>query len=479
MKASRSLGLFMLALPALAACTVGPDYAGPPDAAPTAAKRPAFLRAEAITSPAEPQSSWWRAFRDPMLDRLVEAAMAANTDIASSVARLGAARAILRGYRADQGPTGSLGAGYSRSLPSFAQFGFSSFPGIALKDFDLYQADFDASWEIDIFGGQRRAVEAASGQAKAALADIADIRLSVAAETAEAYLELRRQQSRLKLLARSSDLDGQQVQLTRIRITEGTESSLDLERILAQQEATLAEIPGARAEIAVQLDRLAVLTAREPGALDAELSEPAAPPLPPAEVAVGDPAGLLRRRPDIRAAEQRLAADTASIGVATADLFPKVTLTGNIGIDANTIAKFPTANSFIYSVGPSISWAVLDLSRVHARIDQAESARDAALAQYQGVVLNALRDAESALARYSRQIETVAARRRALDSAERAASLAAQRYREGTASSLETLDADRQRLAADDQLNTAEADLSKDYVALQKSLGLAWDGDQA
>jgi NodT family efflux transporter outer membrane factor (OMF) lipoprotein len=364
-------------------------------------------------------------------------------------------------------------------LPSFAQFGFSSFPGIALKDFDLYQANFDASWEIDIFGGQRRAVEAASGQAKAALADIADIRLSVAAETAEAYLELRRQQSRLKLLARSSDLDGQQVQLTRIRITEGTESSLDLERILAQQEATLAEIPGVRAEIAAQLDRLAVLTAQEPGALDAELGAPAGPPLPPSQVAVGDPAGLLRRRPDIRAAEQRLAADTASIGVATADLFPKVTLTGNIGIDANTIAKFPTANSFIYSVGPSISWAVLDFSRIHARIDQAESGRDAALAQYRGVVLNALRDAESALARYARQIETVAARRRALDSAERAASLAAQRYREGTASSLETLDADRQRLAADDQLNTAEADLSKDYVALQKSLGLAWDGDQA
>jgi multidrug efflux system outer membrane protein len=447
--------------------------------APEAIQRAGFLRAEAMNPAAEPQSEWWRAFGDPTLDKIVEAAMAANTDITASAARLGQARAMLRGAIADQAPTSSISGGYTRSLPSFAQFGIPAFPGIALKDFDLYQANFDASWEIDLFGGKRRAVEAASGRAKAALADIADVRLSVAAETAEAYLELRSQQSRLKLLTRSSDLDGQQVQLTQTRMTEGTASSLDLERIRAQEQATLADIPSVRAAIAVQLDRLAVLTAQEPGALDAELKEPMALPMPPAKVAVGDPAGLLRRRPDIRSAEQRLAAETATIGVATADLFPKVTLTGNIGIEANTIATFPTANAFVYSVGPSISWAVLDFSRIHARIDQAGAERDAALAQYQGVVLDALRDAESALTRYARQIETVAARQRAVESAERVASLAEQRYREGAASSLETLDADRQRLAADDLLNTARADLSKDYVALQKSLGLAWAGDQA
>lgn len=479
MKASRSLGLFMLALPALAACTVGPDYAGPPDAAPIAAKRANFVRAEDTTTPAEPQSNWWRAFGDPALDGLVETAMSANTEVATSIARLGAARTMLRGSVADQGPTGSAGGGYRRSLPSFAQFGIASFPGLTLKDFDLYQANFDASWEIDLFGGKRRAVEAASGETKAALADIADIRLSIAAETAEAYLALRGQQARLKLLTRSSDLDAEQIALTRTRIADGTASSLDLERILAQQQATLAEIPSVRAAVTVQLDRLAVLTAREPGALDGELEQPATLPMPPAKVAVGDPAGLLRRRPDIRAAEQRLAADTASIGVATADLFPKVTLTGSIGLDADSIAKFPTHQSMIYSVGPSISWAVLDYSRIHARIDQAGAERDAALSRYQGVVLGALRDAESALTRYSRQIETVAARQRAVDSAERAAALAALRYREGAASSLETLDADRQRLAADDQLNAAKVDLSTDYVALQKSLGLAWDGDQA
>ena len=170
---------------------------------------------------------------------MVVAALAANTDIAAAKARLSQARAMLGEYVADQGPSGSVGGGYSRSRPSFAQFGIGSFPGIDLKDFDLYQANFDASWELDLFGGQRRAVEAALGAAKAASADVEDVRLSVAAETAEAYLELRNQQSRLQLLTRSAGIDAQLIQLTESRQVEGTASALDLERIRAQQEATL------------------------------------------------------------------------------------------------------------------------------------------------------------------------------------------------------------------------------------------------
>jgi NodT family efflux transporter outer membrane factor (OMF) lipoprotein len=469
-------GLFVAAL---GACTVGPNYAGPPEIAPGAAHRDSFLRAENGQSATEPQSAWWRGFDDRELDAMVVAALAANTDIAAAKARLSQARAMLGEYVADQGPSGSVGGGYSRSRPSFAQFGIGSFPGIDLKDFDLYQANFDASWELDLFGGQRRAVEAALGAAKAASADVEDVRLSVAAETAEAYLELRNQQSRLQLLTRSAGIDAQLIQLTESRQVEGTASALDLERIRAQQEATLGEIPGVKAAITLQLGRLATLTAREPGAVDAELNQQAALPLPPAQVRVGDPSGLLRRRPDIRAAEQRLASETAGIGVATADLFPKVTLTGNIGVDANAIGKVATGGAFVYSVGPSISWAMLDFSRIHARIDQAGAQRDEAIARYQGTVIGALNDAESGLARYARQLETVAARQRALASAERAATLAEQRYHEGAASSLETLDADRQRLAADEQLLGAKAELSKAYVALQKSLGLAWAGDQA
>ena len=461
----------------LTGCTVGPDYAGPPETAPGAAHRAAFLRAEAATA-AEPQSAWWRGFNDPALDAIVEAALAANTDIAAAMARLGRARGMLSEYVADRGPTGSATGGYTRNRLSFAQFGVD-FPGVNLQDFDLYQANLDASWEIDLFGGKRRAVEAAVGEAKAAAADIEDVRLSIAAETAQAYLELRNQQARLDLLTRSAGLDAQLITLTESRQLEGTASALDLERIRAQQEATLGEIPGVKGEIAVQLDRLALLTAREPGAVDEALKQPESLPMPPASVAVGDPASLLRRRPDIRAAEQHLAADSAAIGIATADLFPKVTLTGNIGLAANNIASFPEGNSIIYSVGPSISWAVLDYNRIHARIDEASARRDEALARYQGVVLGALNDAETSLTRYARQLETVAARQRALASAERAAGLAEQRYHEGAASSLETLDADRQRLAAEEQLLSARAELSKDYVALQKSLGLAWAGDQA
>jgi NodT family efflux transporter outer membrane factor (OMF) lipoprotein len=463
-----------LAMATLCACTeVGPDYAGPPDAGSAAAARGRFLRAEANTAGTDPQSAWWRSFKDPALDTIVEGAVAANTDIAAARARLSEARAMLREYVADQYPSSTLQGGYTRSRPSFAQFGVD-FPGVDLRDFDLYQANFDASWEIDLFGGRRRAVEAALGETGAAMADLEDMRLSVAAETAQAYLELRNQQARLELLVRSSDLDAQLIQLTQSRQTEGTASALDLERIRAQQEATLGEIPGVRAAIAVALDRLALLTAREPGAVDAELARPETLPMPPDAIAIGDPGSLIRRRPDIRAAERRLAADTAAIGVATADLFPKVTLTGTIGLAANVAGQLPNTSAFVYSVGPSISWAVLDFGRVHARIDQAGARRDEALARYRGVVLAALNDAEAGLSRYARQIDPVAARRRALTSAERAATLAEQRYHEGAASSLETLDADRQRLAADEQLLAAEADLSKAYVALQKSLGLAW-----
>jgi outer membrane protein TolC len=286
----------VLAAAVLAGCApVGPDFTGAPNAAPAANDRSGFLRGESETVAAEPQSQWWLAFGDPALDRLVESGLAANTDIAAATSRLLQARAMLRGAEADRGPSGSISGGYTRSLPSFAQFGVN-FPGIALKDFDLYQANFDASWEIDLFGGQRRAAEAASDQTKAALADIADIRLSVAADIAEAYLDLRGQQARLGLLARSSDIDGEQVRLTEMRIADGAAAALDRERIAAQREATLAEMPAAQAAIAADLDRLAVLTAAEPGALDAALTPPGGRAPAPA------PAGQGRRRRSGRAA---------------------------------------------------------------------------------------------------------------------------------------------------------------------------------
>ena len=366
----------------LAGCgSVGPNYAGPPQAAINASRRGTFLRAEASSADAGlPQSAWWRALGDAKLDVLVETALAANTDAVAAVARLAAARAALGQARTDQLPTGSIKGSYARTKPSFAQFGVL-LPGVQPRDLDLYQADFDASWEIDLFGGRRRAVESAVNRAQAASADVDDVRLSVAADTAQAYLDLRDQQAGLAVLEQSSKIDDQLVALTRERQSEGAASTLDLERIDAQREATLGEMPTVEANIVAEMDRLSILTGQEPGALDATLSAPSPIPMPPAKVSVGDPAGLIRRRPDIRAAERRLAANNAAIGVATADLFPKVTLNGDIGLAANDIGKFATSGSFYYSIGPSISWSVFNLPRVHAEIHAAQARRDESLAQ--------------------------------------------------------------------------------------------------
>jgi NodT family efflux transporter outer membrane factor (OMF) lipoprotein len=455
----------------LCACaTVGPTYDGPPQVARDAVRRGRFVRAEDIFDSGVPQTAWWQAFEDPALDVLVERALAVNLEIAGARARLLAARAALGEQRAQQGPGGAVQGAYARVRPSFIPFGVS-LPGVQFRDFDLYQTDVDASWELDLVGRHRRTVEAATAQVDAWSASLDDVRLAIAAETARAYLELRCQQSRLEMLTRAVQLDASRRHLVELRLAEGTGSALDLERLREEQDMTSGEIPGVLGAITVQLDRLARLTGGEPGALDDALGTARGVPPPPAKVSVGDPAQLIRRRPDVRAAERNLAADTALVGVATADLFPKVTLTGNIGMAANDVGGGAAG---LYSIGPSISWGIFDLRRVRARIDEAGARRDEALAYYQEAVLAALNDAESALTGYARRMETVAARRRNLQSAEREEGLAAQRFHEGVANSLEVADAARHRLTAEERLLSARADLSLAYVALETSLGLAW-----
>ncbi|HEY3851823.1 MAG TPA: efflux transporter outer membrane subunit [Steroidobacteraceae bacterium] len=451
----------------LAACTVGPEFRGPPPVAPSASHAAAFNRAPKDTSAAPPSAApWWIPLGDPELTALIDAALAGSPDVHAAEARLRQSRAALREQRASELPKGTASASYlDARLPASA---------LGLGSLSLYNLGFDATWEIDLFGGTRRAVQAAAAESVATQADLADRRVQLAAEVAQAYVDLRDRQQRLDLARRTATLETRVLHLTEERRGRGVASELDVERIRTQVENTRADIIPLDEDISESLDQLAVLTGREPGALDHELG--AARPLPalPATIAVGDPAAMLRRRPDIRAAEFRLASQSAQIGEREADWFPKLSLFGDLGFSAASPDHLVRGANFLALGVPYLQWNALDFGHTRARVNEAKAARDEAESQYESAVLGALRDADAALSRYGHQRAHVISLLAVETSAAKASSLTELRYRAGTSSALDWLDAERTRFSAEQDRVAGEAELIKDYVALQKSLGLGW-----
>jgi NodT family efflux transporter outer membrane factor (OMF) lipoprotein len=298
--------------------------------------------------------------------------------------------------------------------------------------------------------------------------------VQLAAEVAQAYVDLRDQQQRVALVRKSADLEQQTLTLTEQRRARGVASDLEIERIRSQVETTRAAIIPLEAQITESLDQLAFLTGREPGSLDAELGVAGPLPTLPRSVAIADPAALLRRRPDIRAAEWRLVSQNAQIGEREADWFPKLSLLGDLGFSASDPGHLVRRDNFTWIGLPRLQWNALDFGRTKARVDQAKAGRGEAEAKYESVVLGALRDAEVALSRYGHQRDYVVSLQEIEASASRAAALTEQRYRAGTSSALEWLDAERTRFSAEQNRIAGVAQLIKDYVALQKSLGLGW-----
>jgi NodT family efflux transporter outer membrane factor (OMF) lipoprotein len=471
----------LLLAAALAGCTVGPNYSGPPQVAPIA---PGFVRAE-TPSAAPAASNWWTALNDPVLDRLIERAFDNNPDVAVAQARLRQSRAELRLQRANGAPNASATALYARArIPGLDLNGSQSADNEGGSDsggttnLNLYNLGFDASWEIDLFGGQRRTVEAARASAEAASANVADVRVSLSAEIAQAYINLRDRQRRLALNQRSADMQARIVELTRQRFDRGAASRLDIVRLENQLAVTRADITPLNAEIDAYLDVLATLSGDAPGATDAALRRAAPVPLPPDAIAVGDPAGLLRRRPDLRAAERNLAASTARIGTAEAARFPRLSFMGIIGIGGTSLSQLGHLDDFTALAAPQLSWSFLDFGRNRARVEQAQGSRDEAEARYRSAVLGVLRDAEDSLSRFRYRRGTVATLARAKASADEAVVLSEQRYRAGTSTLIDLLDAQRQQLSAEQGLSAAEAQLTNDFVAIQKALGLGWSDDK-
>jgi multidrug efflux system outer membrane protein len=298
----------------------------------------------------------------------------------------------------------------------------------------------------------------------------------VTAEVARTYFELRGEQAELAVLQRNADNQQQTVDLTNSLLDAGRGTELDTARAKAQLDTTLAEIPPLRATVEKSIHRLSVLTGREPDALSALLSPAGNLPQLPQMAAVGDPAGLLRRRPDIRVAERHLAASTAQIGVAVGDLFPKVTFSGNFGYAAGDLAALGTAGSKTFLIGPSISWAAFDLGRVRARIAGARAGADADLAAYQQTVLKALEETENALVSHARARDRLVQLTAAARESDSAAQIARARYEGGLVGFLDVLDAERAQLTAQDQLAQSRTDAATSLIAVYKALGGGWEG---
>jgi multidrug efflux system outer membrane protein len=450
----------------LTACAVGPDYVKPDTPLP---KEFAGADASSFTR-AEVPSKFWSVFDDPVLSGLVEEALTANHDLRIAAARFNEARGLRRDAAFDFGPV--ITANGSALRTRFSEF---ETPNITNGQgaVDVYDAGFDAAWELDFFGRVRRNYEARRAELESTAASLEDTLVSVTSEVARNYFELRGLQSRYDVARRNAEVQGSSLELTQARREAGSGTDLDVARAQAQLSTTLATLPQLEADVARARYRIAVLLGRKPGELDARLAPQPLSAMPPF-TPVGDPTEWLRRRPDVRVAERDLAAATARIGIAVGDLFPKVSLVGNFGWTALEFDRLGDADVEHYQFGPSISWAIFDLGHVQARIAAAQARADGSLARYEQTVLRALEDTEGALTTYSKALEREASLQEAARASSEAAGLASVRYEEGVSDFLLVLDAERTQLEAEDRLAQSRADSATALVAVYKALGAGW-----
>ena len=449
----------------LAACAVGPDYHRPVPLPPEQIKLREALDNGAVTpTPLPPR--WWSLFEDPELDRLVEQALSKNIDLRVAAANLQRARALLSEAGAARLPTSDASAQYTRSR--------SAATGIPVTS-DYFALGFDASYEVDLFGGVSRSIEAATADAAAAQAAVDGNRVSVAAETARAYAQACAFGAQADVARETERLQARTLDLTQRRKVagRGTRSEVDQAQVLVEQAR--AQVPTFEAERRAALYALAVLTGDPPSAImDTAAAKCRAVPIARQPLPVGDGQALLARRPDIRRAERQLAADTARIGVATAALYPSITLLGGITLGGSKIGDIGKSAGFGYSLGPLISWNFPFNGAVRARVRENEAIANGSLATFDGAILTALKETEQALARLGGATERESALTRAVTASSDAARLSRIRFDYGADNFLQLLDAERQRAAARASLAQAQADRADAQISVFKALGGGW-----
>ncbi len=450
------------ALALLTGCAVGPDYQ-----APTTPEPNAFSEGRTMVAGGTDQQRFWQGFDDPLLARLIDDALAANLSLEGAVARYERSAALLYGVERDQWPSVTASAsGAEQYLADIEQ----SPPGAGPERVQRYQAGVAASWELDLFGRLRRATEAQRAELEAAGADLGAVQVAIAGQLASSYFELRGLQQQYQVALQSVALQQQSLDIVEARVKAGRGTEFDQVRARAQLERTRAELPTLQAGIRAAMHRIAVLTGQPPMALVDTLSPRGALPETLPTIPVDSPGEVLRRRPDIAAAERRLAASTARIGVATADLFPRFTLSGLIGSVAGDTNDLFTGPAETRRVALGIDWTFLDHDRVKSRIEAAGADSRAALASYQQTVLEALEEAETRLVRYQRAQQREERLEQAMNNAEHAVVLARARYEEGFIGYFEVLTAEQEFTATRDAAVRSRTAVTLAMVDVYRSL---------
>jgi NodT family efflux transporter outer membrane factor (OMF) lipoprotein len=456
---SRSLGCVSLLAGLASACAIGPDYARPEVPAKTAWEE----AGNAAGGADEALAAWWERFGDARLTSLVERAAQGSLEIRIAAARVGEARALRRVAGSEQLPELVL-AGEARE-------GMRS-PG------DTVFGALELFFEVDLWGRVRRSVEAARADEAAAQEDRSAVTLAVVAEVATAYVEIRGLQHELRTVRQNLDAQRETLDLTEAQAFVGLASDLDAQRVRALTANTAAELPPLEADLAAARYRLEVLLGLPAGALAGELADAAPIPSPPAELLVGVPADLLRRRPDVRRAERELAAETARIGAAQAELLPRLTLVGSIGLRSQDAVEIANGSSF-GSIGPSVDWPIFAGGRILANVAAQDARAEQAAARYERAVLGAWAEVETALARHAREQMRRSELRSAVAAERAAAELARRLQRSGLAPFLDVLDAERSLLISESRLAESETAVATTLVAVYAALGGGWEHAEA
>lgn len=467
----------------LAGCAVGPDYQTPWPA------MPAHWSEAEGTNPSRPLelSRWWRRLHDPMLDQLMQQAVDGNLDVATAKARIREARASYNQAVGALFPTVANNDSLTRAKASIFSQGAmagtpaagntsSPFQSSLVGPYTLFQTGFDASWELDLFGANRRAVEAAAYGVDASDENLRNVLLTLVGDIASNYVQARGYQARIALARRTAASQDETTQITRNRLAAGSASAVDLANATGQAATTRAAIPTLETAYAEAVHRLSVLTGQQPTALESRLVNVAPIPVPKLPIPTGIPADLLLTRPDVRLAERQYAQSTAKIGQADAALYPRVSLTGSIATAGTQLGDLGKNSSISWSFGPTLSVPIFNGGKLWAAVGIAQAQRDQYFVAYEASVLAALRDVEDALVSLAKE----RSRKRALASSvtayRQAASLSQSLYKAGSSSFLDVLLAERSLYSAEDSLLQSHVLIATDYIALNKALGGGWNG---
>jgi len=459
----------------VAGCMIGPNYQPPDATAPSAwvgVTEQASAPPSMATHETPSMTAWWRTFNDPQLTTLVDEAITANIDLQLAAARLRQARAARGVVAGGLWPILDASSSYQRTRLTVDD---ESMPSTR----NVYQAGFDAAWELDLFGGTRRNIEAANADIEAAQEGLRDAQVSLAAEVALNYVQLRGFQQQIVIAQRNLRAQQHTADITRQRWRAGFVSRLDVANAEAQVATTQAQIPGLETAARQAIYALNVLLARPPGDLLHELAEAQPLPVTPPVIPVGLPSDLLRRRPDIQQAEAQLHAATAQIGVATADLFPKFSLTGAVSWQSNLLQNWFSKSHFSSALGPTLQWAIFQGGSVVSNIRVQEALRDQAFLIYRKTVLTAFQDVENALIAFAKEWEHRQALTDAVTANREAVRLATLLYRQGQSDFLSLLVAQRALYASEDALVQSTRTTSTDLIALYKALGGGWEIDDS